>query len=268
MFFYTWSSGIELWDAELRRLMDVAEMSDSSEHKRISKELADKLLSSAFLTVGENLARDLRLSSSLRQFKRIKEALNGVDAKPYPLRPAALRVMLTELGTRVSEELEDRLFLFVLPENAALYRLPLEGWGETRKKFPSASYDVEEAGRCIALERSTAAVFHLMRALEFGLVALGKTLGIAEEQLSGQNWDRIIVAIEAAIRKVQLGERHEQKSADTHFYSLAATQFAFFKDAWRNYVSHAGVSYNTEQAVGIHRSVRDFMRQIATRLTE
>lgn len=36
------------------------------------------------------------------------------------------------------------------------------------EKFPGAAYDVEEAAKCLALSRSTACVFHLMRVMEVG----------------------------------------------------------------------------------------------------
>src|ERR1700704_2760134 len=44
--------------------------------------------------------------------------------------------------------------------------------------FPSANDDIYEAGMCLALERATACVMHLNRALECGLAALAKTLGV------------------------------------------------------------------------------------------
>ena len=42
--------------------------------------------------------------------------------------------------------------------------------------FPDPTADIDEATRCLALERPTASVFHLMRAMEVGVVALGMPL--------------------------------------------------------------------------------------------
>jgi len=45
-------------------------------------------------------------------------------------------------------------------------------------KFQSANDDIFEAGMCLALDRGTACVLHLMRVLEAGLGALAKTVGV------------------------------------------------------------------------------------------
>src|SRR5216683_4653264 len=57
-------------------------------------------------------------------------------------------------------------------ENAQLFGL------EVFNAFPRANDDVTEAGNCLALERSTACVMHLMRAAEVALRALAKALGV------------------------------------------------------------------------------------------
>ena len=44
--------------------------------------------------------------------------------------------------------------------------------------FPSARADIREAGNCLATGCNTAAVFHLMRAVEWGLRALATDLGV------------------------------------------------------------------------------------------
>jgi hypothetical protein len=41
-------------------------------------------------------------------------------------------------------------------------------------KFPDAVVEIRNAGNCLAVGCSTAAVFHLMRVVEFGLRALSR----------------------------------------------------------------------------------------------
>jgi hypothetical protein len=55
----------------------------------------------------------------------------------------------------------------------------------------SASFDIEEAGKCLAFDRGTATVMHLMRVLEVGLKALAKVLQIAY----APSWDSYIKKI-------------------------------------------------------------------------
>jgi len=46
-------------------------------------------------------------------------------------------------------------------------------------------------------------------------------------------------------------------------YAQAATQFFYFKNAWRNHVAHARDIYDNEQAELIFNHVGDFMRFLA-----
>src|SRR5207245_2918398 len=43
-------------------------------------------------------------------------------------------------------------------------------------KFPEVADDIKEAGKCLALDRSTATVFHLMRVLEVGVARFATKL--------------------------------------------------------------------------------------------
>jgi hypothetical protein len=65
-------------------------------------------------------------------------------------------------------------------------------------KFPSAAFDLDEAGKCLAFERPTAAVFHLMRLMEIGLKATARCLGIPDPiKARERNWGEILRKIEA-----------------------------------------------------------------------
>ena len=51
---------------------------------------------------------------------------------------------------------------------------------EVAARFPRAIVDIEEAGKCFALGRFTACVFHLMRVVEAGLAAISRSLNIVK----------------------------------------------------------------------------------------
>ena len=66
-------------------------------------------------------------------------------------------------------------------------------------------FDLEEAGKCIALDRSTAAVLHLMRALEHPLKAMAKAVDVPLKE----NWNSILNDIENKVRgKNKDGDRN------------------------------------------------------------
>jgi hypothetical protein len=50
------------------------------------------------------------------------------------------------------------------------------------------------------------------------------------------------------------------------FYAEAAKEFFYFKDGWRNYVSHRGQPYDEHQALIVLDHVRAFMNHLGARL--
>jgi hypothetical protein len=71
---------------------------------------------------------------------------------------------------QIQAALESRVYLAIAKDKAVEMLANKDFLGaEVRAAFPSAVEDIEEAGNCMALECSTAAVFHFMRILEWGL---------------------------------------------------------------------------------------------------
>jgi hypothetical protein len=137
------------------------------------------------------------------------------------------------------------------------------------KAFPSISGDVIEACECYALDRNSASVFHSMGILQRGLYALANDLEVEfKEGIELENWKNIIDRIEAKIRSLEAMKKGKEKDAQLKFYSEAAVQFRYFKDAWRNHVAHQREEYDSDQAHSVLIHVRDFMAQLATRLKE
>jgi hypothetical protein len=132
-----------------------------------------------------------------------------------------------------------------------------------QNNFPSAEYDMEEAGKCFALGRYTASVFHLMRILEVGLNTMATSLGLTV----APNWNRAITDIENEIASRSYAT-HPGWRVDEPFYSEAATHFRLVKNAWRNHTMHIKEKYDEERARDIFNSVSAFMRHLATKLHE
>ena len=54
-------------------------------------------------------------------------------------------------------------------------------------------FELDEAAKCLALGRSTAAVFHLMRAMEVGIRSVARCLGIPDPlKPAERNWGSIL----------------------------------------------------------------------------
>jgi hypothetical protein len=141
-----------------------------------------------------------------------------------------------------------------------------DDWAAVLASFPSASHDIIAGVDCWALHHSTASVFHFMRVLEHGLRALAADVG---KNFDVQNWQNIIDQIESEVRN--LGKtlpRGLAKSERLQFLSQAAKEFSYFKDGWRNYVSHNRASYDEHQAHSVMEHVKSFMTTLSSKLSE
>lgn len=162
-------------------------------------------------------------------------------------------------------ELRARPCFAMRPEHAAFYSDRALFGQDVEDCFPSASPEISEAGKCFALARYSAAVYHLMRCLEVGLNCLAANFKIPFEN---QNWQNILDQIEKAVNAMTPASHGPTWKADQHFYSEAATYFRLFKNAWRNYAMHLHERYDEERAQSIYDNVRSFMRHLATKLYE
>lgn len=132
-----------------------------------------------------------------------------------------------------------------------------------KNKFQSCQYDLEEAGRSLALARSTATVFHLMRVMEAGLNAVHQCLGI-QVQLVGndRNWGNILGRIKTEIGR--RGKNWNEKELFQESYALLDS----VKDAWRNATMHIDKKYTADEAHHIFNMIKGFMSKIASRMDE
>lgn len=159
-------------------------------------------------------------------------------------------------------EMQSKLVVTMSSSNRGLLEQAVPLFGEAvDDAFPRAAYDITEAGKCLALERWTAAVMHLMRALEHGLAALAAFCGV---DFGSDNWNQALNKMEAELRKVG---RKTHSPADEQFAAEAVTHFRAIKNAWRNHAQHGKDTYDEERALAIFESVRSFMRHLATRLS-
>jgi hypothetical protein len=129
-------------------------------------------------------------------------------------------------------------------------------------EFSAANDDIYEAGTCLALERATACVMHLMRVLECGLTELSRALGISQQTDWGAHLRKIAETLD------QRAKTAGRRSEDEQFYAEAAANFDRLRRAWRNPTMHPDKSYSQERAEEILLAVRSFMVHLASRISE
>ena len=170
------------------------------------------------------------------------------------------------LSQAVKEEIKSNLFLFIPGHRAKYYELNLPEYFTA--SFPRASREIVKAGNCYAVGEYTACVFHCMRGAEIGLRSLAKHLNIPFQDLELEQWKNIIDKIEAEIKAKQGMNRGPDKVEELKFCSDAASQFRYFKDAYRNHVAHARSTYDDGEAERIMRSTREFTQSLSAKLKE
>jgi hypothetical protein len=129
------------------------------------------------------------------------------------------------------------------------------------RKFSAARGDIEEAGKCLALGRGTACVFHLMRA---GEVAVGKLAKRLKETIKKPNgemlpWGVLVGNIDGGIKKLPPGPKQD-KWLKLHplLYSM--------NRAYRTKTAHPEAKYTPEEAQRAFDATRSFMQECAALL--
>lgn len=145
---------------------------------------------------------------------------------------------------------------------------------DVKKSFPNAASDIQNAGDCIAVDLNTAAVFHLMHVVEWGLRALAVDVGLSDVVMNRKTgktapleyaeWERILDQLPEKIEaKIEAMPRGEAKQKAQEFYYSASSEIRGFKEAWRNHVMHTRRSYTREDALAVFSHVQRFMQSLA-----
>jgi hypothetical protein len=166
-------------------------------------------------------------------------------------------------------ELKSHLFLFVPSHLAKFYELTLPD--KVSMAFPHASKELVSAGNCLVSGLFTAAVFHSMRAAEIGVRVLGSELGVSfpDKPLELAEWQQILDQSESRIKAMKAAlQPRQHRDEELNFFSQAAVQFTYFKDAWRVRVAHARETYDENPATRVFNHTLEFFEILATRLRE
>src|SRR5579883_390392 len=204
-------------------------------------------------TLGElqREAQRLGLRSVDQHLSRVYEHFASGNANTQ-----TMHSMITELYNRMLDELSGRFFLSIAAEDAELYKADKPLFGpQAEAKFPEMSEDVAEAGKCLALNRSTAAIFHLMRVMEIAVQLFGGKLGVT--LATEKNWQNILDEINKAIKSLDL------RAPLTKAYAEASAHLYNVKLCWRNAVMHPKQTYTPDEARALFASVKTFIGDLA-----
>jgi hypothetical protein len=134
--------------------------------------------------------------------------------------------------------------------------------------FSSASDEVLEAAKCLALGRSTASAFHSIRCLEAGIRALSRCLGIPDPtKASERSWVKLLDAFNGALNTKWPGSSN-RLTGDGEVFETIYAALAAMQNPYRNATMHLDHKYTDEEACHIFEMVKGLMKKIADRCDE
>ncbi len=239
--------------------------------KQLAGQSSEKSLDEqrAYLAAQLRLALDdchsLGLSDATRTILRVSEVVESGRFDASRLAGEARRA-----NDALMDDIEKRKYLHVPPE-LCKYLDHEQLFGElVYRKFTAARADIKEAGNCLAVGCSTAAVFHLMRVAEHGLRAIAKKLRVVMTH-KGQphpveyaDWDKVITGIKNKLASLRTMSHGQARQNNLEFYSDLADQCDYMRDMWRNTISHTRRPFNVPEAQGVLQRVEGFMVKLAT----
>lgn len=213
---------------------------------------------------------DLHISASLVRDVAAQLNLMQKDADGlWVLEHAPIAPLVEQLSSLPAREAKTKFFLVMEPDAAALYAPdePLLG-SDVGTKFPSLIADIDEAGKCLALGRTTATAFHLIRCLEGGITGISRCLGIPDPTKGAErNWGSLLTKVEAACKSKWPTDATRQ-AGDGHFFESVWGSLRAMQNPYRNATMHLEKTYTEDEAKGLQAIVKSLMQRIASRMDE
>ena len=210
--------------------------------------------------------RDLGLMMSAKQADKMVRRLKDGEA----LTGGEFGTLLNELYERLYDECQMLTLLLLSSSECQRYAptKPLFGTDFATKFQTNGAFELDEAAKCMALGRPTAAVFHLMRILELGIRALSACLGLPDPTKPAErNWAVILRTIWNGIEK-KWSQSSDRMSGDGHLFEDLYASLDAVKNPWRNATMHVEKKYTDDEAEHIFMAVMGFMKKIASRMDE
>jgi hypothetical protein len=224
-------------------------------------------------------------TTSIGMLEKAKEAMSGLHLPVTKLALDELRERLSwfkqemtyfgcgQLLVNLSETMRRELQsvkVFSLDASRVPFYGPVEPlFGvEVETKFPGPAYDIEQAGKCYACDLTTASAFHAIRAMEAGIRAMTRCLGIPDPTTGkDRNWSRVASSIKAEIDK-RWPPSTGRISGDGQLFDKLYGAIAGMQNPYRNETMHLSAKYTAPEALHIFELVKGLMQKIASRMDE
>jgi hypothetical protein len=174
-----------------------------------------------------------------------------------------------EIELRLRDELSFIRTLVIEEKHHSYFEPTHPHFGQDcQDKFLSASFEIDEAGKCLALGRPTASVFHLMRTMEIAILALSRCMAIPDPvKPVDRNWGKILESVWSGI-EARWPTTVSRLSGDGALFESLHASLDAVKNPWRNATMHVENKYTDDEAEHIFVAVKGFMKKLASRCDE
>jgi hypothetical protein len=185
-----------------------------------------------------------------------------------------LRISIKHLRALIESEMRKQLFFGMTSDLSKYYQKERPMGDDVYNKFPTARFDVTEAGTCLACSCNVAAAFHLMRATEVALWELGRDRQIPlakSGKIEFAEWGLIIRELEDAVKAIQQWPNSRTKEDAHKFYNYVLFQIRAFNDGWRRHAAHvrpAQPEMKAKEALGLWEHVSSCFTTLSTKISE
>lgn len=206
-----------------------------------------------------------KLSSPAQQCARIIQTLEN---RKMVITCGELGDCLTNLHTRCEDEFKTAFFIHLEPAQAELYQNPDKDWETVSSRFYKMKYNIEESGRCLALERYGASVFHILQVAEYGVIQIAELMEVGGDK---PGWAQLkplqkLISVPHPDR-IPLAQKHSK------FLESVLHLAVIVKDNWRHKLDHVDkqtlwmdTDFSPLVAGEIISATRAFMRKLASDL--
>jgi len=205
---------------------------------------------------------DLGLTTTRKLVKRTVRLLS----RPEPLAPGKFQSLCSEILARLHDELDGVHLMALSAKEVGFYEDWRTGWEEVLGAFPKTIDDIEEASKCYALARYAASIFHVLQAVEIGLIELGTFINVTDPK---SGWTAVTAVLKKIVKKDPATRTPFEKENFAFLEQVDGAAEAI-KTAWRNKISHAqgrlvllSANFTPEIAEEILFAARAFLRRLA-----
>jgi hypothetical protein len=139
---------------------------------------------------------------------------------------------------------------------------------QVQAKFPSIGYEIDQGGKCYACDLTTASAFHFIRAMEAGVRAMARCLGIPDPTKgSERNWAHICRAMSSEIER-RWPASTGRMSGDAQVFDKLYGSIVGMQNPYRNETMHLEAKYTGTEALHIFELVKGLLQKVAVRMDE